>query len=119
MYSARVVPDESPSDAHRDSGLARPLRAAMSKAQAEDFARLLSVVSNATRLQMLSIIYRSDGGRSRVADLTEALGLRQPTVSHHAKLLTEAGVLQREPSGREVWYSIVPHRLDAIADLLR
>ena len=59
------------------------------------------------------------GGRARVVELTEALELRQPTISHHVKVLHEAGVLSRTPVGREVWYGIVPNRLSAIADLLR
>lgn len=91
----------------------------MSRGQAQDTAELLRVVSSSTRLQMLSLIHNSDDGRARIADLTIALELRQPTVSHHARVMTEAGILSREPVGREVWYSIVEHRLSAIADLLR
>lgn len=80
---------------------------------------MLRVVSDATRLQILSLIAASEDGRARVTELTAVLGLRQPTVSHHLKLLAEAGVVQREPQGRDVWYEIVPSRIDAIADLLR
>lgn len=53
----------------------------------------------------------------RVADLTAPLELRQPSVSHHMKVMTEAGILHREPLGREAWYSIQSERLTAIADL--
>ena len=97
----------------------RALRPALTKEQAEDTAQLLSVVSNSTRLQILSLIHHSPDARTRVADLTQALGLRQPTVSHHVKVMNEAGILSRDPIGREVWYAIVPNRLSAIADLLR
>lgn len=97
----------------------RALRPALTKEQAEDTAQLLSVVSNSTRLQILSLIHHSEDAKARVADLTVALELRQPSVSHHMKVMTEAGILSREPSGREVWYAIVPERLSAIADLLR
>nr|WP_300403059.1 metalloregulator ArsR/SmtB family transcription factor [uncultured Rhodococcus sp.] len=96
-----------------------PVRAALSRAQAEDTATVLRVVSDPTRLQILSLIHTSANQRARVTELTVALGLRQPTVSHHLKVMTEAGVVAREPIGREVWYHIVPTRLDAIADLLR
>lgn len=82
-------------------------------------AALLRVVSEPTRLQLVSLIHESPAGSARVADLTRALGLRQPTVSHHLKVMAEAGVVTREPVGREVWYSIVPSRITAIADLLR
>lgn len=95
------------------------LRAVLSREQAEDTASLLRVVSDPTRLQILSLVHHSVDGRARVADLTASLGLRQPTVSHHLKVMAEAGIVEREPVGREVWYEIVPSRLDAIADLLR
>lgn len=91
----------------------------MARAEAERTARLLRVVSDPTRLQLLSVIHHSPGGRSRVTDLAARLGLRAPTISHHVRILDEAGVLVREPAGREVWYSIVPDRLSAIADLVR
>jgi ArsR family transcriptional regulator len=91
----------------------------LTKEQAEDTAQVLSVVSSAVRLQLLSLIHNSVNGRARVVDLTNALGLRQPTVSHHLKVMSEAGIVSRDPVGREVWYEIVPQRLSAIADLLR
>ncbi|WP_197522481.1 ArsR/SmtB family transcription factor [Occultella aeris] len=106
-------------DAPAGPGPGGALRSALSREQAEDTASLLRVVSDPTRLQILSLIHHSVEERARVADLTRALGLRQPTVSHHLRVLTEAGILSREPVGREVWYGIVPDRLAAIADLLR
>lgn len=95
------------------------LRAALSREQAEDTASILRVVSDPTRLQLLSLIHERETGRARVGELTRALELRQPTVSHHLKVMTEAGIVHRDPVGREVWYSIVADRLTAIADLLR
>lgn len=91
----------------------------MAREQAEDISRLLRVVSDPTRLQLLSLIHSSPQGRARVVDLTDALAFRQPTISHHLKILDEAGVVTGERAGREVWYSIVPERLSAIGDLLR
>ncbi|GAB4086287.1 metalloregulator ArsR/SmtB family transcription factor [Myceligenerans cantabricum] len=113
--AARATPP-SPEPAR---GVQPALRSALSREQAEGTAALLRVVSDPTRLQLLSLIHHSEEGRARVADLTRVLGLRQPTVSHHLKVMNEAGVLSRDPVGREVWYAIVPDRLDAIADLLR
>ena len=54
-----------------------------------------------------------------MSELTEPLGLSQPTISHHLKIMTEDGLLDREQRGRNVWYSIAADRVDAIADLLR
>jgi len=95
------------------------LRSTLSREQAEDTAALLRVVAGSTRLQLLSLIHHSPGGRARVTELTAALGLRQPTVSRHLKVMAEAGILDRHPVGREVWYQIDASRLSAIADLLR
>lgn len=113
-----------------DSGAARELgrqdtwsrsvlRTALSKEQADDTASMLRVVSDGTRIRLLSLIHNSVDGSARVSDLTEAIGLRQPTVSRHLKLMADAGVLERRPVGREVWYSINAGRLSSIADLLR
>lgn len=106
-----------------DSGLAlgkvRALRPVLSRAQAEATAQMLGVVSNPTRLQILSLIDIAPNGRTRIADLTPVLQLRQPSVSHHMKVMTEAGILSREPVGREAWYSIVPDWVEVIRDLLR
>ncbi|MCA0296101.1 MAG: metalloregulator ArsR/SmtB family transcription factor [Actinobacteria bacterium] len=95
------------------------LRAALSREQAEDTAALLRVVSDGARIRLLSLIHNSVDGSARVTDLTEAMGVSQPTVSRHLKLMTEAGILHRRPEGREVWYSIDSGSLSSIADLLR
>ncbi|MQA81771.1 MAG: metalloregulator ArsR/SmtB family transcription factor [Streptosporangiales bacterium] len=94
---------------------ARPL----DRDDAERLARLLKVVSDPTRLQLLSMISDSPSGEACVCDLTEPLGLRQPTVSHHLRMMVDAGILQREKRGIWAWYSIAPDRLAAIADILR
>lgn len=105
--------------AHDPERDARAWGSVLSREQAVDTAEVLRVVSDPTRLQLLSLIHHSVDGRARVTDLTRALGLRQPTVSHHLRVMTEAGVLHREPAGREAWYSIEAERLQAISDLLR
>jgi len=99
--------------------LPTPLHATLSREQAESTASLLRVVSDPTRLQLLSLIHHSEAEEARVSDLARALGLRQPTVTYHLKVLDEAGVIRREPRGRQVWCSILPGRLAAIGDLLR
>jgi ArsR family transcriptional regulator len=56
----------------------------------------------------------AQGCCASVYDLTPALGLAQPTVSHHLKVLTEAGLLTRERRGQQAWFTLVPERLAQI-----
>ena len=82
---------------------------------AEDLARLLKAVADPARLQLLSLIKASDAGEACVCDLTEPLGLSQPTVSHHLKVLTEAGLITRERRGTWAWFTVAPERIAEIA----
>lgn len=91
----------------------------LDRADAERLAGLLQVVSDPTRLQLLSLVRASPGGEANVGDLTAPLGLSQPTVSYHLKVLVEAGLLRREKRGLWVWYSLVPDGLAALAAILR
>jgi ArsR family transcriptional regulator len=97
------------------SGLTAPL----DRDTAEDLARLLKAVADPARLQLLALLKAADSGEACVCDLTEPLGLSQPTVSHHLKILTEAGLLTREKRGTWAWYSIAPGRLEELAAVLR
>lgn len=96
------------------SGLAEPI----DRDTAEELARLLKAVADPARLQLLSLLRSKDGCEACVCDLTEPLGLSQPTVSHHLKVLVEAGILAREKRGYWTWYSIVPSRLTELAAVL-
>lgn len=96
-----------------------PSGGALERSAAEQLARTLRAIAHPTRLQLLSIIFASAEGRSTVSELTEPLGLSQPTISHHLKIMTEDGLLDREQRGRNVWYSIALDRVEAISDLLR
>lgn len=80
-----------------------------------DEVRLLA---DPTRARIVDLVLGADGARQTVTRLADQLGLRQPTVSHHVKVLTEAGLLDRRPQGREVWYSVSTARVDRVADLL-
>ncbi len=95
------------------------LTAPLDRETAEDLARLLKAVADPARLQLLALLKASAAGEACVCDLTGPLGLSQPTVSHHLKVLTEAGLLTREKRGTWAWFSIVPGRLDEIAAVLR
>ena len=97
------------------SGLGEP----MNRASAEALAHLLKAVADPARLQLLALIGASSAGEVCACDLTEPLQLAQPTVSHHLKVLVEAGLLTREQRGTWAWFSVVPERLAEIAAVFR
>ena len=80
-------------------------------------AQLLKAVSDPVRLQLVSIIASSPNGEVCACDLTAPVGLSQPTVSHHLKVLTQAGILEREQRGTWAWFSVNGDRLSTIAQL--
>lgn len=84
-----------------------------------DTARGIRLLTDPTRLRILGLIRESPGGRALVGRLATELGLRQPTVSHHVKLLLDEGVLERDPEGRQVWYSIAPDAAERVDELLQ
>ncbi len=96
------------------TGLATPL----DRDSAESLARLLKAVADPARLQLLSLIKASPAGESCVCDLTVPLALSQPTVSHHLRVLTDAGLLRRSRRGTWAWYSINEGRLQELSALL-
>jgi len=91
----------------------------MQRDAAEHIARNLRVLADATRVQLLSLIVESADGRSSVTDLAITLGLTQPTVSHHLKLLADEGIVERTQDGRLAWYSITPQRMTEVMDVMR
>jgi len=86
--------------------------------QAEDLARSLKAIADPARLRLISLIAASEGHEACVCDLTELLDLGQPTVSHHLKVLTDAGYLTRSKRGTWAYYALVPGSLDAVSRLL-
>ncbi|SDH71210.1 ArsR/SmtB family transcription factor [Nonomuraea jiangxiensis] len=90
----------------------------LSRSEAERLACALKTVADPTRLQLLTMISRSASGEACVCDLTAPLGLTQPTVSHHLKILVEAGLLTREKRGKWAWYALVPEHLEALRGLI-
>ena len=78
----------------------------------------LRLVADGTRSALLGLLLGAAEGRQSVGRLAEMLGLRQPTVSHHLRLLREAGLIDRAPEGRRVWYSVVDARREQLADLI-
>jgi ArsR family transcriptional regulator len=96
-----------------------PLDHPLQRAEAEATAALLKAVADPVRLQLLSLIRSADGSEACVCDLTTAVGLSQPTVSHHLRVLTDAGLLHRERRGTWAWFRLVPARLDDVAAIFR
>jgi ArsR family transcriptional regulator len=91
---------------------------AMTAAEATELATVLKAVADPTRLRLLSIIQAHEGGEACVCDLTEPVGLSQPTVSHHLKVLHDAGLVTRDKRGAWAYYRTVPARLAALAAAL-
>ncbi|MCV7313957.1 helix-turn-helix transcriptional regulator [Mycolicibacillus parakoreensis] len=82
---------------------------------AERLAELLKALAEPTRLRLVSLIAGHEGAEACVCDLTAPVGLSQPTVSHHLKILVEAGLLDRTQRGRWAYYRVVPAALEALA----
>src|SRR4051812_22430807 len=91
----------------------------LSAEEAHDLAGTLKAVADPARLRLLSMISAHADGEACVCDLTAPLGLSQPTVSHHLKVLLDAGLVTRSRRGTWAYYRAVPERLAALADVLR
>lgn len=108
--------DAPPGLAGAMSACCTPLaRAPLSAADAEALAAVLKAIAVPARLRLLSMIYAREGGEACVCELTEPLGLTQPTVSHHLKVLVDAGLISREKRGVWAYYRPVPGALNALA----
>ena len=87
--------------------------------EAERIAHTFKALGDPTRVRLLSLIAASEGGEACICDLTEPVGLSQPTVSHHMKQLVDAGLAVREQRGRWAYYRVVDDALDRAAQALR
>lgn len=94
-------------------GLAAPI----GRPEAQQIAALLKAIADPTRLQLIAYINASQNEEACACNLTGPLGLSQPTLSHHLKVLTEAGLIEREKRGTWVWYRINQPRWQQIAKL--
>lgn len=90
----------------------------LGQAEAEKLARALKAVADPARLRLISIVAASGTGEVCVCDFTGPVGLSQPTVSHHLKVLVDAGVLSREQRGKWAYYRLVPEALDTLGRLI-
>ena len=92
--------------------------APLGRVKAEALAGMLRAIAEPARLQLISLIQATRDGEACVCDLTTPLGLSQPTVSHHLKVLRDAGLVTRSRRGSWAYYRLVPERLAALAQLL-
>ena len=88
------------------------------RADAERLAGVLKALADPARLRLLSLIQAQPDEEACVCHLTDPLGLSQPTVSHHLKVLVQAGLLEREKRGSWAYFRVVPDQLRALRDLL-
>lgn len=105
-------------EATADACCTPPGVVAMSEPDAEALAASLKALADPARLRLLSLLAANEGCESCVCDLVEPLGLSQPTVSHHLKVLVDAGLVSREKRGVWAYYALVPGALDAITQHL-
>jgi ArsR family transcriptional regulator, arsenate/arsenite/antimonite-responsive transcriptional repressor len=89
----------------------------MSEQQAGQVAPLLKALADPVRLRLMSLVLSHAGGEACVCDLNDAFELSQPTISHHLKVLHEAGLLDREKRGVWVYYRARPAALAALVTL--
>jgi ArsR family transcriptional regulator len=85
---------------------------------AAGLAQVFKALGDPVRLRLLSLIGAHQGGEVCVCDLTTAFDLTQPTISHHLRVLREAGIITSERRGTWVYYRLVPAALERMASLL-
>jgi ArsR family transcriptional regulator, arsenate/arsenite/antimonite-responsive transcriptional repressor len=90
----------------------------MSPGDAQTLATSLKAIADPVRLRLISLVAAHPDGEACVCELTEPVALSQPTVSHHLKILVDAGVLTREQRGKWAYYRLVPNTLNTISALI-
>jgi ArsR family transcriptional regulator len=90
----------------------------LDEASAERLAAVLKALAEPTRLRLVSLVAAQPDGEACICDLTALVVLSQPTVSHHMKVLVDAGLFEREQRGKWAYYRLVPGALDSVAAAL-
>jgi ArsR family transcriptional regulator, arsenate/arsenite/antimonite-responsive transcriptional repressor len=94
------------------------LTAPLDEDRAVELAKVFKALGDPVRLRLLSMIASRAGGEVCVCDLTPAFDLSQPTISHHLKLLRQAGLIDCERRGTWVYYWLLPETTDRLAGIL-
>jgi ArsR family transcriptional regulator len=94
------------------------MRQPLTEDQSVDLARVFKALGDPVRLRLLSLIASHGGGEACVCDLTDAFDLTGPTISHHLKVLREAGIIDGERRGTWVYYRVQPTVLRTLSSVL-
>ncbi|MCI2416117.1 metalloregulator ArsR/SmtB family transcription factor [Saccharopolyspora sp. K220] len=108
----------SKQEADEDLCCSPVMREPLSADQATSLARVFKAIGEPVRLRLLSLIASHAGGEACVCDLTGAFELSGPTISHHLKVLREAGVIEGERRGTWIYYRVRPETLRLVSDAL-
>ncbi len=109
-----IIAAPDPAACARPALVSKPL----DEASAAELAPRFKALGDPVRLRLLSLIGAREGGEICVCDLTSAFTLSQPTISHHLKVLREAGLIDSDRRGTWVYYRLVPGTLEQTAGLL-
>lgn len=91
--------------------------ASLTATEADTLVTMLKAVADPVRLRLINMI--SQAGEACACDLPAALDRSQPTVSHHLKVLVDAGLLHREKRGKWAWFRVEPEQLQALSDVFK
>jgi ArsR family transcriptional regulator len=94
------------------------VRSPLSEEDAKALAGVFKALSDPVRLRLLSLIASFEGGEACVCDLTGPFDVSQPTISHHLRVLREAGLIDCERRGTWVYYWVLPDALSRLGTLL-
>ena len=92
--------------------------ATLEPAGAVPLAKAFSALGDPVRLRLLNLLMTAEGGQVCACDLVEPVGKSQPTVSHHLKVLREAGLVTSTRRGQNIWYAAVPEQVAALRGVL-
>ncbi|QXJ19712.1 helix-turn-helix transcriptional regulator [Actinomadura graeca] len=95
------------------------VREPLGEADAAELAKMFKALADPVRLRLLSLIASHEGGEACVCDLIGPFDVSQPTISHHLKVLREAGLVGSERRGTWVYYWVLPPALERLSALLQ
>jgi ArsR family transcriptional regulator len=93
-------------------------RRPLTEDHAAELAKVFKALGDPVRLRLLSLIASHGGGEACVCDLTDAFDLTGPTISHHLKVLREAGIIDGERRGTWIYYRVLPKTLHVLSSVL-
>jgi ArsR family transcriptional regulator, arsenate/arsenite/antimonite-responsive transcriptional repressor len=94
------------------------VRQIITASEAETLAARFKALADPARLRLISLVAAHEDAEACVCELTDPVGLSQPTVSHHLKILVDAGILIREQRGKWAYYRLVPDTLADMASMI-